>query len=229
MFDLKAAIKNWRAALAAQPGFSDSDMDELEDHLQEEIGALEAAGLATEEAFLVSCRRLGKPEDLSGEFAIADPERRRSFRLSWMITGALAMMFLVLAAEVVTNIGTGTLSRVYDITVFPHGVAGFGWFGVGLRIAMMVVGAILIWRLLATDKSARRLSRFSGWKVIGGAFILVLLALATRTGSRMYVYHGLNGIDNFGAVNMIEAWFDFFAIMILPVLLLVGLWRLVRS
>ena len=71
--------------------FDDPDLDELEDHLREEIGVLEAAGLSTEEAYLVACRRLGKPEDLSGEFAIADPERRRSFRLSWMIIGALAL------------------------------------------------------------------------------------------------------------------------------------------
>jgi len=228
MFDLNAAIGNWRAALAAQPGFSDSDLDELEDHLREEIGTLEAADLSTEEAFLVACRRLGKPEDLSGEFAIADPERRRSFRLSWMITGALALLFLLLAAEVLTNIGLGTLGRIPGDQFLPLNGLGMGWVSAGIKLAVLIIGGLLIWRLLATDRSAHRLKRLGVGTIAAVALVLAGLALAARIGSRVYFFGGLPGAD-MPAITAFLAWIQFLVLLVLPVLLLVGLWRLVRS
>lgn len=228
MFDLNTAIKNWRAALAAQPGFSDADLDELEDHLREEIGALEATGLSAEEGFLVACRRLGKPEDLSGEFAIADPERRRSFRLSWMITGALALLFLLLAAEVLTNFGLGTLDRIPGDQFLPLRGMGMGWVSAGMKLAVLVIGGLLIWRLLATDRSAHRLKRLGGGTVVAVALGLAGLALAARIGSRVYFFGGLPGGD-ITSVAVFMAWIQFLVLLILPVLLLVGLWRLARS
>jgi len=228
MFDLNTAIKNWRAALAAQPGLRDSDLDELEDHLREETDALRQTGLSEEEAFLVACRRLGKPEDLGGEFAIADPERRRSFRLSWMIIGALSLLFLILAAEVVTNIGTGTLTRFPSLPVALHGPHGLGWIGGGLRLLVLVIGGVLIWRLLATDRSAHRLKRLGAGTVIFGALWLAGLALVMRVGSQVFYFGGFPEAD-IATISMIGAWFQLLTLLVLPVVLLVGLWRLVRS
>ena len=112
MFDLNEAIVQWRGALKAQPNVQSSDLDELEDHLREEISNLSGSGLTEEEIFLVSSRRLGKPEDLNGEFAIADPTTRRNFRLRWMVTGALALIFLWLASDALTNFGAGALGSI---------------------------------------------------------------------------------------------------------------------
>lgn len=228
MFDLNRAVKDWRKALKAQPEIIDSDMDELEDHLREEFDTLKSHGLSDEEAFMVASRRLGPPEDLSGEFAIADPERRRHFRLSWMITGALALVFLWLAAEMTTNFGAGLFSRFNHVGFIPPLPMGIGWFAATLRIATLALGAFLVWRLLASDRSSRRLKNMNGGSIIGLAFLLGFLFLATRMASKIYVSTGTAG-DVFTEVAVTNTWFNLFALLVLPALLLVGLWRLARS
>jgi len=229
MFDLNVAIINWRKALGAQPNFQKTDLEELEDHLREEIAELEQSGLSQEEAFLIASRRLGNPEDLNGEFAIADPERRRSFRLSWMITGALALVFLLLASEVLTNMGTGALLRFPGHPQSPFGLVGLGWFGGLMRMVLLILGAVFVWRLVATDRSAHKLKNISGGKVAFGALLLVLLAMATRMGSQHYFMMGTHEMVDFGTISLVLAYFKMFMLIIFPVLLLVGLWRLVKS
>lgn len=228
MFDLNQAIVQWRAALAAQPNLRNSDADELEDHLREEIAGLTAGGLSEEEAFFVAARRLGTPQDLSGEFAIADPVQRRTFRLSWMIIGALALAFLWLAADIVTNFGTGFLSRLPGEVIVARNATGLGWVAGVIRLTALVLGGVLIWRLLATDRSSRRLQKLSGVTVLGLSMLVAFLALAARTGSAVFVSHGLTpgGLMNLSVMN---AWLSTVLMLALPVLLLVGLWRLVRS
>lgn len=76
MFDLNKAIAGWRQDLNAQRTMHAADLDELEDHLREEIGGLMAGGLSEEEAFQVARMRLGSPGELGGEFAMADPAGR---------------------------------------------------------------------------------------------------------------------------------------------------------
>ncbi len=142
MFDLNEAIRQWRAAMGAQPNIEAADLEEFEDHLREEVGNLEGQGLSQEEAFLVSSRRIGRPEDLNGEFAIADPARRRSFRLRWMIVGALSLMFLWLAADTFSSLGAGAW-RFFP--GYPHPV--FGVFGPGgvsglFRLLALVIGGL---------------------------------------------------------------------------------------
>ena len=44
-------------------------MDELEAHLRDQIADLHAAGLTTDEAFLIAVKRMGSLDDLSREFA----------------------------------------------------------------------------------------------------------------------------------------------------------------
>lgn len=228
MFDLNSAIKNWRDALKAQPSFRGSDLDELEDHLREETTALQGGGLSEEEAFLVACRRLGKPEDLNGEFAIADPARRRSFRLSWMITGALALIFLWLASAVLSNFGAGMLGRIPGESMFLRGPIGLGWMAGSIRLISLVLGCLLIWRLLATDRSSHRLRKMRGRTIIGISLLLAFLALAARTGSQMLFFGGLTH-DGTMEVAVVSSYINMFMLLVLPVLLLVGLWRVIRS
>jgi len=66
MIDTK--IREWRDYYLCSGCFSDSDVDELEDHLREEIASLEQKSLSAEEAFLIAVRRMGNPPSLSKEF-----------------------------------------------------------------------------------------------------------------------------------------------------------------
>jgi hypothetical protein len=66
---VEAQISEWRAYVARAPAVNGRDVDELEDHLRHQIAELTEAGLAPDEAFLVSVKRMGGLDTLSREFA----------------------------------------------------------------------------------------------------------------------------------------------------------------
>jgi hypothetical protein len=66
---LEERIAGWRAFVAGSPGLDDHDVDELEAHLRDQIVDLDAAGLSSDEAFLVAVKRMGDLDSLSREYA----------------------------------------------------------------------------------------------------------------------------------------------------------------
>jgi hypothetical protein len=74
VFDLEAEVRAWRGALAAKGELRDEELDELESHLRDEAAELSASGLAADEAFLVSAKRLGNLDAVASEFARASGE-----------------------------------------------------------------------------------------------------------------------------------------------------------
>src|SRR5919106_3149976 len=69
MESLESQIAEWRTYVATAPGVNGHDVDELEDHLRNQIAELSAAGLTADEAFLVAVKRMGDLDALSREFA----------------------------------------------------------------------------------------------------------------------------------------------------------------
>ena len=74
--NIESQIREWRSYLLRRRTIHDVDVDELEDHLRNEMSELGAAGLSGDESFLVAIKRIGAVNDLSREFA-----RERSSRL----------------------------------------------------------------------------------------------------------------------------------------------------
>jgi hypothetical protein len=72
---LEEQIDQWRTYLRRRQAIHSVDVAELEDHLSEQIEWLTAAGLATDEAFLVAVKRMGDLDSLSREFAREHSER----------------------------------------------------------------------------------------------------------------------------------------------------------
>lgn len=72
---LEERIAEWRTWLSRRPAIAGADVEELEDHLRSQVGELEEAGLAEDEAFLVAVKRLGDLDALSREFAHEYSER----------------------------------------------------------------------------------------------------------------------------------------------------------
>lgn len=72
---LEQQITAWREYVGRREAISGRDVDELEDHLRDQIGLLETSGLAPDEAFLVAVKRMGGLDDLSREFAREHSER----------------------------------------------------------------------------------------------------------------------------------------------------------
>lgn len=66
---IEAQIAEWRAYVASAPGVDGRDLDELEDHLRQQIADLIVAGLTEDEGFLVAVKRMGDIDALSHEFA----------------------------------------------------------------------------------------------------------------------------------------------------------------
>lgn len=66
---LESEIAEWRVFMEQGPGVVGHDVDELEEHLRDQISDLTGVGLATDEAFLVAVKRMGRLAELSREFA----------------------------------------------------------------------------------------------------------------------------------------------------------------
>jgi hypothetical protein len=66
---VESQIAEWLAYVAKAPAVNDRDADELEAHLRDQIAELDAAGLTSDEAFLVAVKRMGDLDTLSREFA----------------------------------------------------------------------------------------------------------------------------------------------------------------
>ena len=69
MESVESQIAEWRAYVARAPGVNGHDVDELEDHLRQQIAELTEAGLAPDEGFLVAVKRMGDLDTISREFA----------------------------------------------------------------------------------------------------------------------------------------------------------------
>jgi hypothetical protein len=73
--ELEAQFEQWRQYVLRRRELQSSDADELEDHLRGSVDELIAAGLSTDEAFLVAVKRMGSLDELSREFAREHSER----------------------------------------------------------------------------------------------------------------------------------------------------------
>jgi hypothetical protein len=69
MFELESQIRKWRGHLRSSGSLNEQDLEELESHLRDSIDDLASSGITTEEAFLVSIRRMGDTDALGDEFA----------------------------------------------------------------------------------------------------------------------------------------------------------------
>lgn len=73
--ELQAHIDQWRSYVQRHRAISVADVDEMEDHLREQISTLQAGGLSGDEAFLVAVKRMGSMDAISREFAREHSER----------------------------------------------------------------------------------------------------------------------------------------------------------
>jgi len=72
---IEQQIDQWRSYLRRRQAIASVDVEELEDHLREQISALGSAGLGDDEAFLIAVKRIGNLDKLSREFAREHSER----------------------------------------------------------------------------------------------------------------------------------------------------------
>ncbi|POH66482.1 hypothetical protein C3B59_08150 [Cryobacterium zongtaii] len=144
--DLEAQIDSWRGYVQRRQAIATADVEELEDHLREQIEDLLATGLDHDEAFLVAIKRLGNLDAVSREFArehsdrlwkqlvllpaaadAAGDSRAPAWRELAVVVGfALGAGLAVKAGLTWSDGGTG-LVRNLGLLVFPFLAAYFGW------------------------------------------------------------------------------------------------------
>ena len=74
-YSLEDQIAQWRSYLGRRQAIQPVDVAELEDHLREQVAGLVAAGLASDEAFLIAVKRMGDLNAISREFAREHSDR----------------------------------------------------------------------------------------------------------------------------------------------------------
>ena len=72
---LEGQIAEWRSYVQRRRELTETDSDELEDHLRNQIAELTEAGLQTDESFLIAVKRMGSVDELSREFAREHSDR----------------------------------------------------------------------------------------------------------------------------------------------------------
>src|SRR5436309_6105758 len=72
---LEEQIAKWRIYLRRRKALHGPDVEELEEHLRDQLAALTEAGLTGDEAFFIAVKRMGILDALSREFARAHSER----------------------------------------------------------------------------------------------------------------------------------------------------------
>jgi hypothetical protein len=144
---LEAQIGRWRGYVQRHRVISPLDVDELEDHLRNQVAELEQAGLSGDEAFLVAVKRLGSLDEVSREFAREHSERlwkqlvltselpeasaTRSSRelvvvLALAVAAAVAIKVPALAGYDMTD-DADWYARNFSLVVLPFLACYFAW------------------------------------------------------------------------------------------------------
>jgi hypothetical protein len=137
MFDLEAAISQWRRQVESKWIGDQSALAELEDHLREEIAALAQSGHADEEAWREATSKLGDPVAIGHEFSKIDrlPGLDRFALVLILGAGVLALaclaMMLVkrgprLVADPMLTIHVVTITLGYTVGLLAATIAGYG-------------------------------------------------------------------------------------------------------
>jgi hypothetical protein len=175
MFDLNEQIIKWRGNLAQSQTLGNSDIDELESHLHEEIENLTALKLSEEEAFLVATHRLGSTDSLAGEYAKINRSSIFRRRLSLMITGILTYL---LATHFATAV-----SKDCVLLAANSGITGYrslGFIGFGSQILILMTTFFLgyfICRLIIQRPGFRKQSKQLTTRMLLLTVLLVFLIM----------------------------------------------------
>lgn len=163
---LEAQIGQWRGYVERRQAITAADVDEMEDHLREQVADLAATGLDDEEAFLVAVKRIGSVDAISHEFAREHSDRlwkqlvlvstapddagERSWRELAVVLGLAVGAGVAVKAGLALIDDELVLARNLGLLVFPFLAAYFAWkrrltwrIGVMLLVPAVVLAIVL--------------------------------------------------------------------------------------
>ena len=157
---LEEQIEQWRSYVRRRQAIQTVDVEELEDHLREQVSSLLRANLTEDEAFLIAVKRLGDLDSLSREFArehsdrlwkqlVVSRDESDDTRSSATREGVVAFGLAVLAAIAIK------LPELFGLTL--DGDEGFYARNVSLFVFPLLAG-FFVWKRRAGSATQRWLA-----------------------------------------------------------------------
>ncbi|BEL06398.1 hypothetical protein Q0Z83_045890 [Actinoplanes sichuanensis] len=145
--ELEAQFAQWRRYVRRRPELSESDADELEDHLRGSVGQLTALGLHDDEAFLVAVKRMGGLDELSREFAREHSERLWKQLVLTGDTGPRSRSRTDLIVMLICALGAAVSVKVPELFQHSIGYDLDGFYSLNYSLfALPWLAAFLLWR-----------------------------------------------------------------------------------
>jgi len=222
MFDMNEQIKKWRCDLAQKKTLEKSDIDELENHLREEIERLTESELTEEEAFMVAAHRLGHSDSLSEEFAKVNTSilwRKRLFRIG----------IIVFAWIILTYIGQ-VVSRICQILAVFVGFRGYTLSVIDVLSQVAFFGVIVFaLYLISRKKDIEGVSFFKIADSFRGKIMLCIIVFIVAAGT--FAFNILSSVisarllspQEFGRISMFKSYQGLVQEIFLPLVLLLGI------
>ncbi|MFC1661131.1 permease prefix domain 1-containing protein [Gemmatimonadota bacterium] len=166
---LEERIAEWRAYLSRRQAIHAVDVDELEDHLRNQVSDLQAAGLDEEEAFLIAVKRIGDLDSLSQEYAREYSERLWKRLVVPPGTGG-GQWTREATVAVSLAVAAGVAIKIPELFGINWGEdADTPWYALNLSLfTLPFLAAFLAWkRALPTG----------GWIGLAGAFVAAALVM----------------------------------------------------
>lgn len=117
MFQLDKSLEDWKRKLINSNSMTESDIDELESHILDEIDNLKGKNLSEEESFYVACSRIGSVNLLSSEFGKVNFNLIWLKRFLWLLSGYLLIDFFKNLAAILSCFTTVIIYKFTIITV----------------------------------------------------------------------------------------------------------------
>lgn len=180
MFDLEAAIADWKHSLVMRDSLSSDHVAELESHLRDCVSSLEAMGLSGEEALLIAQRRVGQPSELDAEFAKESSSTRWVHRGKWMCIGVLMLILLRslggLLFGIVRRVGFPSELDPTTLTIT------YNWGAIAISWSIMLLALLaLLWHETWIESITQRFARIPKPVLIGvpmGAILSLTLLMS---------------------------------------------------
>ncbi len=221
MFDLDEQIKIWRKNLNALESFETVDIDELENHLREEIERLLLSGLSEQEAFLVAAHRLGHIDSLSEEFSKVNTGILWRKRFFW--SGIIILVWMIMNF-IVNSVSQIILSIAVFVGMRGYGLNIVGNFSKAILFVLFVLALFFIARYKKINNLfLRMMNNFCGKLIF---FIALFIVMFTTYGLRILstvINARFLSAQEFGQIAKFNSIVSFAWGIFLPVVLLVGI------
>jgi len=146
MFELNQAIADWRRQMLAAGIKSPVPLEELENHLREDVERQIHGGTDAEEAFQHAARRIGQGDGLRREFEkVESAKRRRECELlrRWSVIAGTVLVYPMLAWTWWLGARQGKFEITWVEVLLAAGASApiilFGWSGGSLAKVLPVV------------------------------------------------------------------------------------------